>query len=163
MPLFGPARSIALRAPVALRGIRAQLRPSPTAGAPEMARTGAYLYGAGGVLVAVSLLLSVPGARHWPIGAVAAIALVVAAMLYRWGHRLSPSFYPVLTALGTGLISVIVRFAGDGAQAYAFLYLFAALYAFYFYEAGQAMLQVALIGLACAVVGVFGSAAQVEW
>ena len=163
MALFGPARSLASRAPAILRGIRAELRPSPTAGAPEMARAGAYLYGAGGVLVAISMLLPAPGSRHAVIGGVAGVALVVAALLRVWGHRLSPSFYPVLTALGTALISLVVRFGGDGAQAYAFLYVFAALYAFYFYEAGQAMLQVALIGVACGVVGVFGPTAHLEW
>ena len=161
---FGPARAVASRVPVALRHLMADLRPSPIAGSAELAKAGGYLYGAGGLMVAISLLLPLPGATDWVVGAVAAVALVVSGLLLRWGHRLPPSAYPVLTALGTGLISVIVRFAGDSAApAYAFLYVFAALYAFYFYEPGQAMLQVVLIGVACAVVGVFGRATQVEW
>ena len=163
MALFGPAHGLASRAPVLMRGVRAQLRPSPTAGSPELARAGGYLYGTGGILVAVSLLLPAPGANRGIIAAVAGVALVVSALLLRWGQLLSPSFYPVLTALGTGMISLIVRFAGQGAPAYAFVYVFAALYAFYFYEIGQAMLKVALIGLACALVGVFGNVTQLEW
>jgi diguanylate cyclase (GGDEF)-like protein len=163
MSLLGPARSVVSGAPMALRGLGAGLRPSPTAGAPELARAGAYLYGAGGALVAISLLLPIPGARGAVIAAVAAAALVVAALLYRWGMFLSPSFYPVLTALGTALISLVVRFGGDGAPAFAFLYVWAALYAFYFYEIGQAMLQVGLIALACAVVDVFGPTSRVQW
>jgi diguanylate cyclase (GGDEF)-like protein len=163
MSLYGPARSVASRAPVALRGIGAELRPSPTAGSPELAKAGAYLYGAGGTLVAVALLLPVPGSRAPILGAVAAVALLVGAGLFRWGHHLAPAYYPVLTALGTALISLVVRFGGDGAPAFAFLYVWAALYAFYFYEPGQAMLQVAFIGLACGLVGVFGATARVEW
>ncbi len=127
-----------------------------------MARAGAYLYGAGGVLVAASLLLRVPGSTGAVIGAVAAAAAVVGAGLWRWGHRLPPGFYPVLTALGTLLITVAVRYAGDGAQAYSFIYVWAALYAFYFYERVQALLQVALIGVGCGVVGDFGSVRGVE-
>src|SRR5258708_34955986 len=127
----GTSRSWAGVVPIALRRVAAGLRPSSTAGAPEMARAGAYLYGAGGVLVAASLLLRVPGARPAPIAGVAVVAVSVAALLWRWGHRLPPEAYPVLTALGTGLISVAVRFAGDGAPAYSFIYVFAALYAFY--------------------------------
>jgi len=163
MALYGPARALATNTPAVLRALRAGLRPNPNAGAPELARAGAYLYGAGGILVAASLLLPLPGARPQVLGAVAATALVVAALLYRWGQHLSPSFYPVLTALGTALISLIVRFGGDGSHAFAFLYVWAALYAFYYYEAGQAMLQVGLIGLACAVVGVFGATAKIQW
>src|SRR5690348_3761715 len=98
MAPFGSARSLASHAPALLRGIRAGLRPSPTAGSPELARTGGYLYGTGGLLVAVSLLLSVPGADRGVIGAVAGVAVLVSALLLRWGHHLPPSFYPLLTA-----------------------------------------------------------------
>jgi diguanylate cyclase (GGDEF)-like protein len=127
-----------------------------------MARAGAYLYGAGGVLVAASLLLRVPGAHVEILGGVSAIAVLVAGVLWRWGHRIAPEFYPAFTATGTLLISVGVRFGGEGAQAYSFIYVFAALYAFYFYEPGQAFLQVALIAAACALVGNFGSSLGVE-
>jgi diguanylate cyclase (GGDEF)-like protein len=127
-----------------------------------MARAGAYLYGAGGLLVAASLLLRVPGV--WPevLAGVGVTAVSVAAALWRWGHRLNPDLYPILTAFGTLLISVVVRFGGDGAQAYSFIYVWAALYAFYFYEPAQALLQVALIAAACALVGQFGSTLGVE-
>jgi diguanylate cyclase (GGDEF)-like protein len=127
-----------------------------------MARAGAYLYGAGGVLVAASLILRVPGARTEILAMVAVMAVLVGALLWRWGHRLAPGLYPVLTALGTLLVSVGVRFGGDGAQAYSFIYVWAALYAFYFYEPGQALLQVALIAIACGMVGEFGSSLGVE-
>src|SRR5258708_17118131 len=163
MPLYGSARSLVSRAPVALRGVLAEVGPNPIGGAAEMAKAGGYLYGAGGVLVAVSLLLPLPGATDWVVGGVAACALVVSVLLLRWGHLLPPSFYPVLTAMGTALITVVVHFGGEGANAFAYLYVFAALYAFYFYEPGQAMLQVVLIAVACAFVGAFGRTAQVEW
>src|SRR5579884_2206116 len=156
------SRSWTTVVPIALRRLAAGLRPSPTAGAPEMARAGAYLYGAGGVLVAASLLLRVPGARPEILGAVGVVAVAVAGGLWRWGHRLAPELYPVLTALGTVLVTLVVRFGGEGAQAYSFIYVWAALYAFYFYEPLQAMLQVALIGVACGLVGQFGSVLGVE-
>ncbi|HXA28712.1 MAG TPA: bifunctional diguanylate cyclase/phosphodiesterase [Candidatus Angelobacter sp.] len=127
-----------------------------------MARAGAYLYGAGGVLVAASLILRVPGRQPAALGGVAVSAVLVAAVLWRWGHRLPPEVYPVLTAMGTLLISVAVRFGGEGAQAYSFIYVWAALYAFYFYEVGQAFLQVGLIALATALVGDFGRTLGVE-
>jgi diguanylate cyclase (GGDEF)-like protein len=159
----GSARSWPHSAAAALRGVAAGLRPSPTASSGELAKAGAYLYGAGGTLVAASLLLSVPGAHKAIIGGVAAVALGVGFGLWRWGHRIPPELYPVLTALGTALISVIVRFGGTGAPGFAFLWVWAALYAFYFYEPGQAMLQVALIAIATAIVGDFGPARSVEW
>jgi diguanylate cyclase (GGDEF)-like protein len=127
-----------------------------------MARAGAYLYGTGGLLVAASLLLRVPRAQPAVLAGVAVVAVAVAGALWRWGHRLPVELYPVLTALGTLLVSVVVRFGGDGAQAFSFIYVWAALYAFYFYEPGQALLQVALIAVACGLVGQFGSALGVE-
>jgi len=127
-----------------------------------MARAGAYLYGAGGILVAASLLLRVPGVQPEVLGGVAVVAVAVAGLLRAWGHRLPPEVYPALTAIGTGLVTVIVRFGGEGAQAYSFIYVFAALYAFYFYEPAQALLQVGLIALGCGLVGNFGPALGVE-
>ena len=129
----------------------------------EMAKAGAYLYGAGGLLVAASLLLHVPGVQASALGPVAAVAVTVGLLLWRWGYRIPPDGFPVLTALGTMLVSVAVHFGGAGAPAYAFIYIWAALYAFYFYEPFQAMLQVAIIAVACALAGDFGTAGGVEW
>jgi diguanylate cyclase (GGDEF)-like protein/PAS domain S-box-containing protein len=113
-----------------------------------MARGGALLYGPGAVLVAASLLLPHPGANTVTLVLIASGAALVAAWLWFGGDRLPRSAYPALTALGTLLITVAVHFGGADGDAFAFLYVWAALFAFYFFFAGQILLQILLIGVA---------------
>jgi diguanylate cyclase (GGDEF)-like protein len=120
----------------------------PTASAREMGRRGALLYGAGCVVVLVSLLLPHPGADAQVILGVAIAAGAVASGLWVWGDWVPVAIYPAFTATGTVLITVLVRFGGSVGDGYAPLYVWAALFAFYFYRRPAAILQMSLIGVA---------------
>jgi len=74
-----------------------------------------------------------------------AAAAVVAAALLLGAHRLPRRLAPLLPSLGTALITVVVLAADpDTAAAYALLYLWAILAAFYFFGLSIALTQVAL-------------------
>jgi len=128
-------------------------RPNSSATPAEMARGGALLYGPGAALVAFSLLLPHPGADVEVLGIEAALAALISALLWRWGARLRPCAFPALTALGSGMITLAIHVGGTGGAAFALFYVWAALYAAYFFRAAQITLQIALIGGACTVSG----------
>ncbi len=89
----------------------------------EIARTLAYLFGFGGLLLAFTLVLSgAPGRDEAAMAAVAFLALVVAASLIvaydrmpMWGLTLAP-------AVGSLLVGAIICFAGPEASAAYALY-----------------------------------------
>ncbi len=151
MRLDGETRIAALRR--LLGELAASFRPGSVASAEEMARGGALLYGPGALLVAVAALLPHPGADLRVLALTALTAAGVAGGLWFRGDRLPRSVYPALTALGTLLISVAVHFGGTDGPAFAFLYVWAALYAFYFFFAGQILLQIVLLSVAFILVG----------
>jgi diguanylate cyclase (GGDEF)-like protein/PAS domain S-box-containing protein len=136
-----------------LREFAASFRPGSVASPEEMARGGALLYGPGAALVGLAMLLPHPGADVRALALTAGAAAAVAVGLWRWGDRLPRAAYPALTALGTILITVAVHFGGAEGTAFAFLYVWAALYAFYFFFAGQILLQLAIISLAFSLGG----------
>jgi diguanylate cyclase (GGDEF)-like protein/PAS domain S-box-containing protein len=133
--------------------LTASFRPGSVASSEEMARGGALLYGPGALLVAVATLLPHPGAELGVLTPTALTAAGVAAGLWFWGDRLPRAVYPALCALGTLLITVAVHFGGVDGPAFAFLYVWAALYAFYFFFPGQILLQILLIGIGFMLVG----------
>ena len=136
-----------------LRAFARSFQPGSVASSEEMARGGALLYGPGAALVGLALLLPHPGADVRALGLAAAAAGVVALGLWRWGERLPRPAYPALTALGTALITVAVHFGGTEGSAFAYLYVWAALYAFYYFYAGQIVLQLAVITAAYGSLG----------
>src|SRR4051794_22359107 len=95
-----------------------------------MARGLAFLFGAGALLVGVTLLIphsaNTDDAPVW--GAVAA-AFVTTLVLLRWPDRVPVRGLQIILALGTVLISVCVVFGGDSASAYPLMYVWVALYA----------------------------------
>lgn len=119
----------------------------------EMGRRGAVLYGAGTVLVLLSLVIPNSGAVVPAVVAIALVAAACAAILWFHGHRLQPAVYPAFTAAGTLLITALVRVGEVGDIAYVVLYVWAALFAFYFYRFGQALLQTGFIASCVLVFG----------
>jgi signal transduction histidine kinase len=104
----------------------------------------AFLYAAGALLVLVTLLLPrAPGARVGWLAAVALVACLVALGLLRGGERLPRGAYHVAAALGTGLIGVCVALQGRDASLYGLMYVWAGLYAFYFFTTLAAIAHVA--------------------
>ncbi len=133
--------------------LAASFGPGSVASAEEMAHGGALLYGPGALLVAIASLLPHPGADLGVLTLTALVAAAVAAALWLRGDRLPRSVYPALCAVGTLLITVAVHSGGSDGPAFAFLYVWAALYAFYFFHAGQILLQILLLSVAFLLVG----------
>ncbi|TML29413.1 MAG: diguanylate cyclase [Actinobacteria bacterium] len=117
------------------------------------ARSLALLYAVGGPFVVLTTSLYRPAGRDeavlYALGGVAYLA----ALLLRVASRWIPGWaYPLLVALGTLLITVGIDASGDGASAYAALYIWVAVYSYYFFRRWQANLEVALAGLAYGLV-----------
>jgi diguanylate cyclase (GGDEF)-like protein len=122
-----------------------------------MARCLAYLFGGGAALALVSLAL----AENYDISAadifipqvgytLAAVA-VVAILLVSF-DRLPLWTFQLTLAAGTALISFVIYASGDPTSAYTMLYVWIALYAFYFFRLSQASFQVACVGFAYGLV-----------
>ncbi len=110
-----------------------------------MARTFAYLYGFGGLLVAVTLFLPASPDRHaLPIAGVSVVAFVLTAACLLWGSRLPIAFFRVLPFTGALLVAALLFSGGSMASgAYALFYFWVGVSAFYFFRAAY--------GVACTV------------
>jgi diguanylate cyclase (GGDEF)-like protein len=116
-----------------------------------MAKALAALYGAGGLLTALSItlphspLVNEPGAL-----ALAAVAVVAALIVLGLGSKLPLAGFQALITLGSGMVSLGVHFGGYGLRtpSYAFFYLWVILYAFSFFPLIAAMVQTGIAALA---------------
>lgn len=118
----------------------------------EMSLAGAALYGGGGTLVCLTVALEPPaGPARWGVLGVGIAAYLVTILLVVGRRWLPGSIFPYLTACGSILITLLLWFDGTPFSAYSLLYIWAALYGFYFYSAVGALLQVLIIGVAAAV------------
>ena len=117
-----------------------------------MSISGAALYGGGGGLVLLTLAIEPPpGMGRWGVLGVALAALSVSLMLVVFRRRMPLGLFPFLTAAGSVLITLLQWFDGTTFSAYSLLYIWAALYGFYFYSPPVAMAQVLVIGVAAGV------------
>ena len=104
------------------RGSGARLGDS--ADPATIARTLAYLFGFGALLLLATLLL--PGSaqrQDGPLLAIAGVALLVAAVLITVYDRLPIWLLKLAPGLGTGLVALVVGFAGPSASAAYAMYL----------------------------------------
>jgi PAS domain S-box-containing protein len=116
------------------------------------ARALAYLFAAGALLAALTLILPHdPTFRETQIWVVIAVAAVVSVALYRYADVLSEWHVQVALAIGTTLLGFANYYAGTSTL-YALLYTWAGLYAFYFFSQSMALIQTAYIGVSYAVV-----------
>lgn len=114
-----------------------------------MAVNGAMLYGAGAALVCAYLVLPHPPPKSIEgILAVGVIASLVTGLLVVGRDWLPAVIFPHLTAGGTALISVLVYSDGSQPSAFSLLYVWAAVYAFYFYPRGIAAIEAVWIAIA---------------
>jgi PAS domain S-box-containing protein len=120
-----------------------------------MAQAFAYLYGIGATLVLLTLLLPHdPDRFALGIVAPAVIAYGVAALMVIGFERIPLWLFQLLPGLGSILITSVVYSGGaDAAAAYATLYFWAVLSAFYFFDIRHAALTllVSAAGLAVAL------------
>src|SRR3954447_24537140 len=114
-------------------------------GRPAMARTLAYLYFASASLALVGVVVP-HGHDASPPGLLVVVALGYAAgaVLLARAPRLRHSLIPAILVLGTALVTAAVWFDGNADSAYALLYVWIGLEAFYFLDRWQAALQLIL-------------------
>ena len=118
-----------------------------------MARSGAYLFGSGATLALIWLVLPTSGkvdtgGMLLAVGASYAMVVFLLAAFDRipiWG------FKAMLFGF-TLLVSAMIYYSGKSASPYSFFYVWAALYALYFFSAAEAARQVIVMGLAYAAV-----------
>lgn len=118
-----------------------------------MARSGAYLFGSGATLALVWLFL--PASGNVDTNAMllmvafsyAMVALLILAFdrIPQWG------FKAILFGF-TLLVSGMIFYSGKSASPYSFFYVWAALYALYFFTAAEATRQVLVMGFCYAAV-----------
>jgi PAS domain S-box-containing protein len=116
------------------------------------ARSLAYLFVAGASLGVLTLVLPHDeGVRDLQLYVLAAIAIVVAALIYVQAERVSEWQLHLVLGAGTTILSFANYYTGTGTL-YPLLYTWTALYAFYFFSLRLSLLHIAYIGLAYAVV-----------
>ena len=132
-----------------------------------MARTGAWLFAAGGIVTAAGLALPhQPEADEAGLAALTVICLVVAAALWLGRDRLPPAAFHLAAATGTGFVTLSLYFNGERLGGAAgndeMYYLWIVLYVAYFLGRRAVAAHVALIavvyGWAVAVVAPSGVA-----
>jgi PAS domain S-box-containing protein len=116
------------------------------------ARSIAYLYAVGATLGLLTLAFPHPDeVRDVPLIVLACIAYVIAAVIWLVADRLTDWHIHVVLAVGTVIISLANYYAGP-ATLYPVLYMWTALYAFYFFPTRQALAHAALVAVSYAVV-----------
>jgi hypothetical protein len=130
------------------------------------ARALAFLFAAGGVLVLVSLAIGVHGREPAGVAVPAIVALLVAAALARAGEAAGLRVLQAAVVGGSVLITCCVLTGGQAAGAYAALYVWVSLYAWFYFEPWAAAVQIALAGAGYAgalAVGGDAPAPGVHW
>ncbi len=128
----------------------------PVTSPSVMAQAFAYLYGIGATVALLSLLLPHDPDRFVPgLVAPALIAYCVATLMVIGFERIPMWLFELLPGLGSLLITSLVYSGGaDAAAAYATMYFWAVLSAFYFFDIRKAAvtLVITMAGLATALI-----------
>jgi diguanylate cyclase (GGDEF)-like protein/putative nucleotidyltransferase with HDIG domain len=113
-----------------------------------MARSLMYLFGAGGLVTVVSLVVgaSAHGEARIAISGVAAFAAV--ALLFLAYDRIPVWGFQALLTIGTALVGWSIYASGDTTSPYAAFYFWIAIYSFYFLSRARATLQIAFVAIA---------------
>lgn len=111
--------------------------------------SGAFLYGSGAAMATISLLVErSPSTRVLLAAGALAIAYAVTGALVAFPTAVPVAAFPYLTALGTLLIAVLGYADGAVDGAFSLLYVWVALYSFYFYSLRTALLETAWVSAA---------------
>ncbi|MEK6328707.1 MAG: diguanylate cyclase [Actinomycetota bacterium] len=123
--------------------------PDPVASAKFLA----YLFAVGPSVGLLALALPHPAAwDELAILTIVANAYLTATITWLLRNRSSLAVLQLVLALGTVLISLAIHFTASGASPFVLFYIWVALYAFYYFTARQALLQLAVLGLSYALV-----------
>jgi len=113
-----------------------------------LARAGAALFGLGGVIGFVALLL--PGGAGTSVAAACATsgaALALGVVLWGVGSRLSLLAYQAIAATATTLVSVSAYYGGAEGWLNGFYYFWIGLFAAYFFRSAQIAFQLAVVAV----------------
>jgi signal transduction histidine kinase len=132
-------------------------------GRAVMRRAYAYLYGAGGTLVLLTLAIPSSGDRFLAgmIGPALAAYVIVALMLVAPAERLPLALLRTLSPLGAVLVTVVAYSSATGAaNAYALLYFWVIVSSFYFFALPLASASLAIVAAGYAMVLMHHSSAD---
>ena len=140
---------------------------SPVDRARVMARTFATLYGSGATVVTLTLALPHSHDRSViPMVVAVSIAYAVVAAMLVFRERTPHLVFQALPPLGTVLVTVVIVAGGDSSvPAYAMMYFWVVLAAFYFFGRGLAAANMVWVAVAYGAVLALGSGAtrMIEW
>jgi hypothetical protein len=126
-----------------------------------MARGLALLFGAGATLVAITLVLPHHGDEaQTELLIPVVLAYAVVAVLLSVPGRFSPALLGVVLAFGTLLVGMCVIYGGQAGAAYAFMYVWVAVYAAAFFSPRQAVAH--LVWAIVTYVGVLALSGDVQ-
>jgi PAS domain S-box-containing protein len=115
------------------------------------ARSFAYLFAAGAVVGALTLIFPPPSVEELQLAIVWAVALLMAVVVWARADHIREWHLHVLLVSGTLLLTLANYYAGVGAL-YAVLFSWVPLYAFYFFDVRAALPYVVLIAVAYAII-----------
>jgi PAS domain S-box-containing protein len=116
------------------------------------ARSIAYLFATGAALGLLTVAMPHPSeVNDLALVLLATGAIVIAAIVWVSRDRLRAWHIHAVLLCGTLIVSLANYYAGPS-MLYAILYMWAALYAFYFFRLGEALAHMAVVGVSYAVV-----------
>jgi PAS domain S-box-containing protein len=116
------------------------------------ARSLAFLYAAGALTCVLTVLLPHAGpVRERSVLVLAALSLALSLVFLRFAGKVSEALVHVSLAAVTALLSLVIHYTHD-ATLYALIYMWPALYAFYFFSTPAALAHLAFIVAAYATV-----------
>ena len=120
---------------------------------PLMARVLGCLFGAGGTLAALSVILPHnPAANELGLLVIVGDAYLVAAVLILGAARVPARVLPIALAWGSTLISAVAYFSAERPSPLIFFYLWVFLYSAYFFRRRSAVIQIIYVGVVYAVI-----------
>ncbi len=116
------------------------------------ARSLAFLFAAGALVSVVTIALPEGEATTtWVVLATGAVSLLLAFVFLRWAARITEHFLHLALALVTVILSLVIHYTQQTGL-YPLIYMWPALYAFFFFSTWKAVAHLAFIGVSYATV-----------
>jgi PAS domain S-box-containing protein len=116
------------------------------------ARSLAFLFAAGALVSLLTIALPEGQAtRTWVVLATGACSFALALAFLRWAERITERFLHAALALVTIILSLVIHYTQQTGL-YPLIYMWPALYAFFFFSTWKAVAHLAFIGVAYATV-----------
>jgi len=116
------------------------------------ARSLAFVFAAGALVSVLTIaLLEGQATTTWVVLTTGACSLALAAVLLRWSDAISERFLHAALALVTVLLSLVIHYTQQTGL-YPLIYMWPALYGFFFFSTWKAVAHLAFIGVAYSTV-----------